>query len=103
MDVRTLFITHTQASMFVKPPDGAFDVPSKDSESAAVFGVAPCNEGTHASFEKFGTVRIGIVGPVRHDDIRFATRTTGFAAHRRDGFDEGNQLGDPPRRVGWRR
>jgi hypothetical protein len=94
MDVRTLFVADTQASMFVKPPDGAFDVPSQYPESAAVFGVRPCDEPTHPALEKFGSMRVGIVGSVRDDDIRLAARSAAFAAHRRDGFDEGNQLGD---------
>lgn len=94
MDVCTFFIAHTQASMLVKPPDGAFDVPSQDAEPASVFGIASCDKRTDIAFKEFGTVRVGIVGPVRHDDIGFATRSAAFAAYGRNRVDQGNQLGD---------
>lgn len=94
MDIGAFFIADTQASIFVKPPDGALDVPSQESQSASVFGISSCDKRTDLAFEKFGPVGIGIVSPVSDDDIRFAAGPAAFAAYGRNGVDQGNQLGD---------
>lgn len=94
MDVVAFFVSDAESAMSVQPRDGALNVPAKESESAAVFGVASCNQRAHLSFEQFYSVRVGIIRAVGDDEGRPFARTARFAGYRRDGVDEGDQLGD---------
>ena len=94
MNIRALFVSHAQAAMFVKPGDGAFDMPAQNSQSTSMFRIAARNQRAHLTLEQLVAMRVGIVCPVRDDEIRPAARTPALAAYGWYGVDKGYQLGD---------
>ena len=88
------FVADSEAAKPVQPREGAFHDPSSLSQTTAMFGVTPRNLRLDASGFQRGSMRIRIVAAIGLDEIGFAPGSSRFACNRRNGLNQGQQLGD---------
>ena len=94
MYIGTTFISDTESSELVKPGDGSFHNPSKDSQTAAMLGVTSRDDRGDSKLSKCLTVGFRVISPVGNQDIGLLPRAARLSAHRRDRFDQRYKLGD---------
>lgn len=76
----------------IEPGDGPFDHPPGGSQSAAMLSPPLGEDGPYSPEPEHPAVVLRVVGAVTLDGIWTAPRASGFAAHRRDGIQQGKKL-----------
>jgi hypothetical protein len=94
MDVGAAFGADAEASVLVKPGDGALDDPAFFAESGAVLGALSGDRGADAAGSELAAVAARLVGAVAKQPFGATTRPASFAAHWRDSVDQRQQLED---------
>jgi len=94
MDARTPFVAHRESPEPMQPGDRAFDDPARAAEPAAVRRAALGEGGLDAAPVQGVSMRLGVVGAVALDEIRFHARAAGAAANGRHRVHERQQLRD---------
>ena len=94
MYIGSTFISDFESSELMKPRESSLHNPSENSKSAAVLGVAFCDQRRDSHSSQFISMGLRIVSAVGDKQRRFSTRTSGFSSDRRNCFDQGNKLRD---------
>ena len=94
MDLVAAVVADEQSFELVQPGEGALDDPADAAEPGAVLGLAAGDLGLDPSGAEFAPVLVVVVAAVGGDPLGSAARAADLAAHRRDAFDERDQLGD---------
>ncbi len=84
MNLRSAFVTNTQATKLMQPCDGAFNDPTGLAQAAAVFGVTSGDLAFDTPFSQSSTMRLAVIAAVGLHQLRFAQRSAGLA---RDGWN----------------
>jgi len=84
MNIATAFIPLPQAFELVKPRQTSFNNPASFAQSAAVFGIATCQQRDYAQFPQNFSQRFTVVSTITLKSIRSLLRTTRLAT---DGWD----------------
>lgn len=94
VNVGTTLIAHAQTPELVQPGDRSLHYPTRDPQSAAVFGVAPCDLGVDSQFAQPRSMRLGVVGTVSLDEFGAMAGVARFARDQGNRLDQGDQSGD---------
>jgi len=78
----------------MQPGNGAFDDPAGDPQTTPMRHASPRQNGQDATRPQFSAVTIRVVGPIALNAFGAATRPADRAAHRRDGIQQRQQLGN---------
>jgi hypothetical protein len=92
MDIGATFVAHPEAAKLTQPRDCAFDHPPINAQTAAMFGVAPRQDGLDAPPAQRPAMGLGIVGSIPLHAIRSVPRMADLAPDRRNGINQRNQL-----------
>src|SRR4051812_2037537 len=92
MKVVSSLVSYTQPALLVKPTDGAFDYPAKNSQPAAMFGTTLGQKRFDAQPVQQSACGLGIVGAVAVKFIRPRSRWTWLAADRGNVNDQRHEL-----------
>jgi hypothetical protein len=84
MNIAAAFIPLPQPFELMKPRQTPFNNPASFAQSAAMFGVASCQQWDYAQFSQYFSQRFTMVGTVTLKSIRSLFRMARFAA---DGWD----------------
>lgn len=87
------FVAHLQASELVQPRDRALDDPTRLAQAAAMRGAPLGQNRRNAQSTQGAAVGGGVVGAVALDTIGALAGAPASARKRRNGNDEGNELG----------
>ena len=94
MDIVASVISGSQSAHLMKPADRAFDNPAINSQPASMFGISLRQHRFDSPLPQLVAMRLRVVRPIALHSLRSPTRSTRLAAHRRNGFDERQQLRD---------
>lgn len=94
MNVSKALEADTQAPEVVQPTDGALDHPAGLAQAAAVRLTTTRDACRNALRVQLATLLVVIVAAVRLHERRLGQRAARFAANRRKGFDQRDQLRD---------
>jgi N-6 DNA methylase len=94
VNTRPTFVAHVEPAKSVKPGQRALHDPPRAAEAAAVRRPALRELRVDPASMRLIAMRLRIVSPVALDQAGFAPGPPGAAAQRRNGVDEGQQLGD---------
>lgn len=78
----------------MQPREGPFDHPARTAESTPMCGTPLRQLRGDAAPRQLIPMRLRIISAVPLDQVRFACRAPGPPAQRRNGIDQGHQLGD---------
>jgi hypothetical protein len=94
VNVGTMFEANTKTTEVVKPRMTTFDNPSEFAQTTPVLCAALGNHRAEAALAKLLTMRLGVIATVCVDDFGLLKRSAAYAAHRWNGVNEWQQLGD---------
>jgi len=94
VNTRSTFVAHVETAKSVEPSQRALHDPPRAAEAAAVRRPALRQLGVDPASMQRIAMGLRIVSPVALDQAGFAPGPTGAAAQRRNGVDQGQQLGD---------
>jgi hypothetical protein len=94
MDIGAALVSDRQAAKPVELRDGAFDDPSADAQTTAVWHAASREDEDNAACPEPVAVGLGIVGAVAQERAGLAARAAPAAADRRERVDHRVQVGD---------
>ena len=87
-------VADEQPLVVVQPRERALDDPAHAAEPGAVSGLAARDLGRDPAGAELATVLVMVVAAVSCDPVGAFARPADLAAHRRDPFDQGQELGD---------
>ena len=87
-------VTDEQSFVVVEPGEGALDDPADTAQAGPVLGLAAGDLGLDAAGAQLAPVLVVVVAAIGAEALGSAAGSTDLAAHRRDPFDERDQLGD---------
>jgi hypothetical protein len=92
MYIVPMIVTHSQAAKLMKPTDGPFYHPTKDSQAASV-GSAPFGQlRVDSSFTQLGSLRFRVKAAVTGDSVRTLARMPWLAGDGRHSVDHEDRL-----------
>lgn len=94
MNVGATLEPHPKPAILMQPRDRSLHHPSKNAQPAAVPCVSPGDQRRDSETSQLVTVWFRVIPAVGDQDIRPATRTSGFSSDGRDGFDQRDELRD---------
>lgn len=94
MDVGAAFVSNLQASHGVEPGEGSFYYPAHSTEPAAVRLSTLRDVRFDLSIEQSQGAHRAVIGAIGVQRLGPKSRPSALACHRRDGINQGNQLGD---------
>ena len=94
VNIGATLVADPQPSVLMQPTDCAFHDPTKDPQTAAVFGIAPRDQRHDATLGEFLPMRVGIIRPIRQEFSRPLHGASNLAGNRWDGIYQRDQLGD---------
>ena len=94
VDVGAAFVADEQALEVVQPGKGALDDPAVTAQTGAVLGLAARDLGFDATLPDEPAVVVVVVAAVGEHTVGPPPRSPAQSAHRRDGVEERDQLGD---------
>jgi len=92
MNIMTTFITNSQSAKLVHPGKCALDHPAKDSQSAAVFRSAFCQNRIYTQFTQCISMGLTVIGSITLNTIRSLTRTTHLTCDWRNRLNQRQKL-----------
>jgi hypothetical protein len=91
VDVGTFFKSNPQTAKLMQPTVRALDNPSEDTQTAAVFGIAFCQNRKHSSPPQAFAMGLRVIRPITLNASRSPTPST-FATNLRNCIHKGKQL-----------
>lgn len=94
MEIGASLIASAEPFELVQPGKGALNHPAHLSQSRAVGDAAPGDHRLDAALPRQTTVLVEVVAPVGIQTPRLATGASSQPSNRRDGVEQGQELGD---------
>lgn len=94
VNVSSTIEANTKTAEVVEPRVSPFNHPAEFAQTVAMFSATLRNHRLDAALAQSLTMRVGIVATIRIDDLGLLKGPTAYAANRRNGIDERQQLGD---------
>ncbi len=94
MEIGASFVAGAEPFELVQPGEGTLDHPAHLAQSGAVGDAASGDQRFDAALAEQAAVLVEVVAPVRVQAPGLATRASPLAADRRDGVEQGQELGD---------
>ena len=94
MHVVAAVVADEQSFVVVEPGEGALDDPADTAEAGPVLGLAAGDLGLDPAGAQLAPVLVVVVAAIGAEAVGSSAGTTDLAAHRRDAFEERDQLGD---------
>jgi hypothetical protein len=94
VDIHSAVVSCAEATELVQPSQSAFNNPTVDAQSAAVFGIAPSQHRLNPALAELIAVRLRVVATITLDALRSSAWSAAFAWHGSNAIDQRQQLGD---------
>jgi hypothetical protein len=94
VNFRTAFIANAQSTELMQPSNRALNDPTIDAQATPMAGIPFRRNWLDAHLAQQPTQWLRVITPIPLHPLRTASRSSAFAPHGRNCFDQGQQLGD---------